>query len=131
MPNKNSLSTQERELRSSLHALIDRADMLIHGSAVNTPRRCGRATCRCATSDEHRHPSVYLGQSRGGKTRNVYIPKDLVERVEAGIANYQKAIELLEGLNEEARKRIDQAKADKRVTKKKKAPATKVKKPKK
>lgn len=126
-----SLSKRERELRSSLHALIDRADMLIHGSAVNTPRRCGRPTCRCASSDEHRHPSVYLGQSRGGKTRNVYIPKELVTRVEEGIDSYKKAIELLEELNLEARKRIDQAKADKQAAKKQKTAVAKAGKPKK
>jgi hypothetical protein len=123
MPSRNSLSKRERELRSSLHALIDRADLLIHGSAVNTPRRCGTPTCRCQTSDQHKHPSVYLGQSRGGKTRNVHIPRDLVARVEEGIDNYKKAIELLEELNLESRQRLDQAKAERKAAKKKQAAA--------
>jgi len=111
MPSRSSLSARERELRSALKLLLTRADGFIHGSLIDMARKCGKPSCRCASNDEFKHRSAYLGQTREGKTSMVYLPKDFEPRVRQAIDDFNKALELLEQLNAEARLRLDKAKA--------------------
>jgi hypothetical protein len=116
MPNRSSLSDQERDLRSRLHLLLNNAESFLHGSPIEMARRCGNPNCRCASNDQYKHRCLMLGQTRKGKTSMVYIPRHLEARVRQGIGSFQQALALLEELNLEARKRLDQAKAKKSET---------------
>lgn len=117
MISKSALSQRERELRSRLHSLINEAEDFIHGTPVELFRKCGNPNCKCATSDEHRHRALTLGQTRRGKSSTLYIPKNLEPKVLTGIDRFNQAQEILEELNIEARKRLEKAKKENRQTK--------------
>jgi hypothetical protein len=111
MPSRASFSPRERQLRSRLHLLLNKADGFIHGSLIEMVRKCGNARCRCASDDEFKHRSLYLGQTRNGKKSMVYLPKDLEPQVRQAIERFQQALTLLEELNAEARLRLDKNKS--------------------
>ena len=119
MPSRSAQSARERDIRSRLHLLLNQADDFLHGSPIEMSRRCGNPNCKCASNDEHKHRSLCLGQTKDGKSSTIYIPRHLESRVRDGIANFQKARELLEELNIEAWLRLDKEKATKRTTAKK------------
>lgn len=125
MPSPSSLSPRERQLRSRLHALLHRAEGFLHGSLIEMSRRCGKTTCRCASSDEHKHQSLYLGQTHEGKTSMVYIPKRLERQIRQWVSDFQEALALLEALNLESRRRLEDGK---RPSAKKKAASKSVRK---
>jgi hypothetical protein len=110
MPSPASFSSRERQLRSRLHLLITNAEGFIHGSIIEMARKCGNSGCRCASDDDLRHRSRYLGQTRGGKKSMVYLPADLEAPVRQGVAHFQQALDLLEELNTEARLRLEKQK---------------------
>lgn len=127
MPSRSSFSARERDLRSRLHLLLNNADGFIHGSLIEMARKCGNPHCRCASNDEFKHRSQYLGQTRGGKKSMVYVPKDLEPQVRLAIEHFQRALALLEELNAEARLRLDKSKRKpiKKNTRKKAVPKKK------
>jgi len=110
MPSPASLSSRERHLRSRLHLLITNAEGFIHGSVIEMARKCGKPSCRCASDDNLKHRSRYLGQTRGGKNSMVYLPADLEAPVRRKVEHFQQALDLLEELNVEARLRLDKDK---------------------
>ena len=110
MPSPSSFSRSERELRSRLHLLLNKAERFIHGSLIEMARRCGNPNCRCASDDDLKHRSLYLGQTRDGKKSMVYLPRNLEPQVRQSVENFQQALALLEELNDEARLRLDKEK---------------------
>lgn len=127
MPSRSSFSARERDLRSRLHLLLNNADGFIHGSLIEMARKCGNPRCRCASNDDLKHRSLYLGQTRHGKKSMVYLPKDLESQVRQAIEHFQQALALLEELNVEARLRLDKSKSkpSKKSTRKKTVPKKK------
>ena len=101
-----SLSPEERHLRSQLHQVLSAAEGFLHGSLIEMARRCGKPSCRCATDEQAKHRSLYLGQTRKGKSTMEYVPKELEETARDWAANFQLAIELLEQINQQARARL-------------------------
>jgi hypothetical protein len=93
-------------LRSQLHQVLSSAEGFLHGSLIEMSRRCGKPSCRCATDQGAKHRSLYLGQTRKGKTTMEYVPKELEETVRDWAANFQLAIELLEQINQQGRVRL-------------------------
>jgi hypothetical protein len=110
MPSPASFSSRERQLRSRLHLLITNAQGFIHGSVIEMTRKCGNPSCRCASDDDLRHRSRYLGQTRGGKKSMVYLPDDLEAPIRQEVEHFEQALNLLEELNIEARLRLDKMK---------------------
>jgi hypothetical protein len=110
MPNRSSFSARERDLRSRFHLLLNNADGFIHGSLIEMVRKCGNPRCRCASNDDLKHRSLYLGQTRLGKKSMVCLPKDLQSQARHAIEHFQQALALLEELNVEARLRLDKSK---------------------
>jgi hypothetical protein len=106
MPSRSSLSADERRLRSRLHALLTRADGFLHGSPTVLMRKCGKPNCGCATDDSKRHRSFSVGQTRGGKTTTVHVPKEMESEVRAWIDNFNTALDLFEALSGQSRERI-------------------------
>jgi len=108
--NPASLPPEERHLRSQLHQLLSRAEGLVHGSLIEVARRCGKPSCRCATDDEARHRSLYLGRTREGKTTMEYVPKHLEETVRQWVEDCRAALELIERINSQGRARLKESK---------------------
>jgi len=60
---------------------------IMKGSIVIVKRYCGKPNCRCRKG--HKHRSMYVSQTIGGKSRLVYIPKRSEENVRRLIANHR------------------------------------------
>ena len=107
----SALFAEERALRSKLHQLLHRAEGLAHGSLVEMKRRCGKLNCRCASDEACKHSSLYLSQTRNGKTRMIYLPQELEETVRRWVGDFRRASELLEAVSREGWRRIAEKKA--------------------
>jgi len=119
------LPAAERQCRSRLHQLLDQAEGFLHGSLIVMARRCGKSSCRCATDDNARHQSLYLGQTLEGKTTMIYIPTRLERTVRQWHDNFQQAGQLIEQLSQQGRTRLSQTKAAKPAPTSRKAPTIK------
>lgn len=73
--------------------IVTATDEMLWGSLGEVYRRCGRESCRCAAGEKH-GPVFYLTRNEGGRTRNIYIPEELREQVESGVAAYRRYREL-------------------------------------
>lgn len=123
-----SLSPSERRLRSRLHQLLHQAEGLLHGSLIDMARCCGNPRCRCAAAENQKHRSLYVGQTRRGKSSMQYVPKDLEPTVRRWVEDFRKALELLEALSQEGWLRLSAAKAKARTKTRSVAGAAKKKK---
>jgi hypothetical protein len=87
---------QKRErLLDELHHLPD----LMRGKVYERGRKCGRASCTCASGGP-RHPGLQLTVNLGGRTRTRYVRQGERAAVEAKVAAYQRLWELVEELTE-------------------------------
>ena len=111
MPSRSALPPSERQLRSRLRQLLNEAEGFLHGSAIELSRKCGKPSCRCASDDSKRHRSLAVGQTRKGKTTMLHVPKSLEAQARCWLENFQRATDLLEALDEQARLRLKEAKA--------------------
>jgi hypothetical protein len=57
-------------------------------------KRCGQPSCSCHHGGPL-HQAHHLSFKEGGKTRTVYVPKDLVAEVQSWVAEYQRLKRLL------------------------------------
>src|SRR6266496_6705681 len=86
MVNKNPDLTQlsVRQLRTRRRRLatgLPDVEVLLRGSLIDQGRRCGKEGCRCTQGQLH-GPYTYLATGRSrGRSRLLYVPAALVERV--------------------------------------------------
>lgn len=71
---RNTMSVEERELRSRAAQLLDGAGVL-HGSLVERERLCGKPNCRCTRGERHR--ALILTVRSEGQSEQIYIPRHL------------------------------------------------------
>jgi hypothetical protein len=71
----------ERGIRDRVRQLGE-AGISISGSLGITRRRCGRPSCRCASDEQYKHPSLLLNSKVDGKTKSIYVPVGMTEEVE-------------------------------------------------
>ena len=90
------MSGRERGFRSRLTQLIHK-DGMLHGTLLSRKRVCGKASCKCAKG--HLHESLYLVVSDGGRTRQLYVPKDWEATVRRWVQGYRQAQELMEEIS--------------------------------
>jgi hypothetical protein len=93
---RSKMSSQERAFRSKLAQLIDQRGVL-RGTLLPRRRICGKASCRCAKG--HLHESLYLVLSEGGRTHQLYVPRDWEAIVRQWVQGYHQAKELLEEIS--------------------------------
>lgn len=63
--------------------------LLLHGSLTTFRRRCGKASCRCATGDPHESPA--LTYTEAGRTKTLTLRDAEVAEVSAAVARYEAA----------------------------------------
>jgi len=63
--------------------------LLLHGSLITFRRRCGKASCRCATGDAHESPALTF--TEGGRTKTMTLKTSEVPEVAAALARYEQA----------------------------------------
>jgi len=90
---RTSMSPEERRLRSRLRQILNRSGVL-HGTLVRRRRVCGKPNCRCARGQKHE--SLYLVVTEGGRSRQLYVPKEWEQTVQQWVREYRKARELME-----------------------------------
>ena len=105
--NRSSFPETSRRSRSRAAQVVT-SSRLLRGTLSLRQVRCGRDGCRCATGEGH--PSLYLVQSKEGKTRQLYIPKHLAKRAREAVEKYQQLQALIEDLSEQEWKLLKQRK---------------------
>ena len=104
---RSHLPAFERRIRSRLTSLV-RSEGLLRGNLVTLKNTCGKPRCRCQRGE--RHESLYLAQSRQGKSYMRYIPQGWHVRVRAWVERYQEVQQLLESLSERYWQKVEKRK---------------------
>jgi hypothetical protein len=82
---RRRLEQQRDALLARLHALPN----LMRGSVYERDRKCGRASCACASGGP-KHPTRQLTVTLDGATRSRYIRLEELAQVRALIATYEE-----------------------------------------
>jgi hypothetical protein len=90
------MSAQERRARSRLAQLISQRGVL-RGSLLLRRRVCGKPNCKCTRGQKHE--SLYLVISEGGRTRQLYVPREWESRVRRWVEEYHRARQLMEEIS--------------------------------
>jgi hypothetical protein len=67
---------------------------VLPGSLITLRRRCGKASCHCASGQPHETPA--LSYSVGGRSKMLTLRPGEVKAVASAVARYRKAINDLE-----------------------------------
>jgi vacuolar-type H+-ATPase subunit I/STV1 len=96
---KTVSSSRLSELRQELSYLLKQRykhlkvifnnDALVKGGIYIINRKCGKESCKCATTD-YRHPSYYLYKSEQGINQTIYIKRKDVDILKELTNNYKK-----------------------------------------
>ena len=98
-------------LTGSEHAWRDRLKQMVHsngllrGTLTIRERLCGKGNCRCVDGMKHR--SLYIVSRQNGKTRQLYVPKHLENKVRQWVANYLEVQRVLETISDQCWKRLE------------------------
>jgi hypothetical protein len=87
-----------RRLNSRLKQLAASGPVLAASLCAYT-HRCGRSSCRCHHGGPL-HAAQHLTFAERGKTRSVYVPKELLSEVRSWIARHRKLKELLKEIHQ-------------------------------
>lgn len=94
-PKAQRLATRRDKLLQELSGL----GPVLRASLIERFTKCGKAGCKCMRGHKH-GPAYYLTVSYAkGKTRQVYVAKDLKPLAEKWVRNYQQAITVLEEIS--------------------------------
>jgi hypothetical protein len=92
---RERLRQRRAALLQELHGLPN----LMRGTVYEPERKCGRASCACATGGP-RHRTVRLNVTLGGRTRTRYVRHGERAAIEAMVAAYQRLWALVDELTE-------------------------------
>ena len=62
---------------------------VLPGTVTTFRRRCGKATCRCASGDPHESPALVFTEA--GRTKTLTLTEAEVAEVAAAVARYEAA----------------------------------------
>jgi len=88
-----------RQRRDTLLAELHQLPNLMRGTVYERERKCGRASCTCATGGP-RHAGVQFNVTLGGRTRTRYVRRGERAEVEALVANYRRLWALVDEITE-------------------------------
>lgn len=97
-------SSQERRRRSRISQLAHYRRIL-RGTLSVRKKMCGKPNCCCTRGELHL--ALYLVQSRNGKPRQLFVPKEWEERVRQAVHDYRELQKLVEELSEIEWKHIE------------------------
>ncbi len=86
----SQLLAQRKKLLEELSSLTH----LLHGSWVERYSVCSRTSCSCHTGERH-GPRYYVVINEASRQRQKYIPQSQVSAAQQGIAEYQRAQEII------------------------------------
>ena len=97
MPSRTAqrLAGRRRKLVEQLAGL----GPVLRASLIERFTQCGKGGCKCMRGEKH-GPAYYLTVSYAkGKTRQVYVPKDLQPLAQLWVRNYRQALTVLEEIS--------------------------------
>lgn len=94
---KSQSMTQLETRRDALLARLRQLPNLMRGSVYDRERKCGRATCACATGGP-KHPTRQLTVTLRGRTHTRYVRQGELAQVQALVATYHALWTLVEEL---------------------------------
>lgn len=77
---------------------LARKTPILAASLVAYRHRCGRSSCRCHHGGPL-HSGQHLTFKEAGKTRSVYVPKELLPEVRTWLAEHQRLKQLLKEIH--------------------------------
>jgi hypothetical protein len=94
-PQARRLALRRRKLVQQLCKL----GPILRASLIQRFTQCGKAGCKCMHGVKH-GPAYYLTVSYArGRTRQVYVPKDLLPLAQGWVHNYHQAMTVLEEIS--------------------------------
>lgn len=81
--------TRIRQMLQSRLKQLAAAKPVLAASLALVNKRCGKSSCACHHGGSL-HQAHHLTLKQRGKTRTVYVPKDLVCEVQSWVAEYQR-----------------------------------------
>ena len=85
--------------RQKLVGQLSRLGPVLRASLIERFTQCGKGDCKCMHGEKH-GPAYYLTVSYAkGKTRQVYVPKDLQPLAAMWVRNYHEAMTVLEEIS--------------------------------
>ena len=97
MKPRSAAPKKERSLLSKLSKLIHQGNIM-RGNLVTMARTCGNPNCKCTRGEKH--VSLYVHQSKDGKPRMIYIPRDWEQRITEWTQRNQEIRNILEELSQ-------------------------------
>ena len=94
---RSHLSAEERKILSRIHWLLNKPGLL-RANLVRMKRKCGNKNCRCAKKG-NLHESWYLYQSKEGKSRMLYVPREREQDAISWVERNKQVRELLDRLS--------------------------------
>jgi hypothetical protein len=85
--------------REALLAELRDVPNLMRGTVYERERKCGRASCTCATGGP-RHAGLQLNVTLAGRTRTRYVRQGERAAIEAMVASYRRLWALVDELTE-------------------------------
>lgn len=108
--------TTARNVQALVRELTSLAPNLLFGSLSTTHRTCGKASCACRTDESKRHgPYTHVSYREDGKTRSYNVPADRKERVETGIAAWERVQQIARELADHNRRELGLGPSKKRA----------------
>jgi hypothetical protein len=94
-PKAQRLALRRRRLVEQLSEL----GPVLRASLIERFTQCGKGACKCMQGEKH-GPSYYLTVSYAkGKTRQVYVAKDLQPLAREWVRNYHQAMTMIEEIS--------------------------------
>lgn len=81
--------TQIRRMLESRLKQLTPAGPVLAASLAQVNKKCGQPSCACHHGGPL-HQAHHLTLKEGGKTRTVYVPRDLLDEVRTWVAEYQR-----------------------------------------
>lgn len=97
MKPRSALTRKHRALLSRLTKLIHQGDIM-RGNLITMARTCGNPNCKCARGEKH--VSLYVYQSKKGKPRMAYIPRNWEQKITEWTERNQQIRDILEELSQ-------------------------------
>ena len=94
-PKAQQLRLRRRKLVQQLCGL----GPVLRASLIQRFTQCGKPGCKCMQGQKH-GPAYYLAVSYAkGRTRQIYVPRELQPLAEQWVGNYHQALTVLEELS--------------------------------
>ena len=77
-----------KKRRDAKIRILGEARPFLEGSLSKVGTKCGKENCHCTTGEKH--PAFILTYKVRGKTKTIYVPKDLVEEVKLWTQEYRR-----------------------------------------